>query len=220
MRIVLIYILALICISCNKSEVQKSIWYAPKFGIIQKTPDSLVYYNTKASGSETWLYDEKEEGYSYTGSIFYNCKIRSDFFIQAEQFSVDSMELKSSANCFPNLPFGRKLILSKMPSKPEVDFKSLRVKVRINGVWQEKEFLRSELLNINTELSALNLQDQLWLIFNSELDFTSKSVKPLVEMELILNHEDGQQVKLIHSYPNPIYLRDILDHVLSPFEGL
>ena len=205
--------LTVIFLNCsNSKEWIIGKWYSPVFGLIIVNDYALVHYPRQAP-KEIWDFDESVDAYRFDGIYYAHCPNHTDnnLFAKAEMLSRDQIVLKSMDNCFLKHAFGNQITLFRIPNNIKVNFNKLSCISITNGIRNVVDYTPEDLQTLSRSDDLLSLKEQLWMLFNSGVDYTNTSVDR-GDNEFITIELRGEGVfyrKKIHNIFIPEYLNSL-----------
>ncbi len=219
MRIILLFIIISLtninCVEHNNSSKESGKWYSPYFGLVEISENSLIHY-PNITPKETWSFDEFYDGYKYKGVLYKQCSMQSgeELIAKVELIDKEQLIIKSDDGCFLKHSFGQKILLNRVPDNIETSFSEVSFSRRIDGKWKEVVYTLEKLQSENKQ-RILTTNQQLWMIFNSGIDYnnacTDKSERDF--MVIKLKGDNYISCKKVYYVIIPLYFKDLFHKI-------
>jgi len=208
MRLILVSILCYSFVACTSNTPKIGKWYSPIFGVLIVQDNALTFYPNQTP-PETWKYDNKKGLYEYSGTCYQHCLLSKNediLYIEIEQKSKDNLIIKKVNDCFPASPFNNDVTLYRIPEDIKLDFDYISIMSQANGEKIEKRLTKSDFLTLNSPSNILSIEQQIWLLFASGIDYNTELHQ---ELSLKIRGKHSFRSKSINSVTVPLHMKEL-----------
>lgn len=220
--ILLIFCQPIFSACLNNEETTKiGKWYSPYFGLVEILDDKMIFYPNHLE-EEVWKFDYSKNAYLYNGTVYSHCiqQENQNLLAIVNEKEKDQIIINSSNTCFLKHPFGNSITLNRIPENIQLEFEKISFTTRRKNSWKEVIYTLDEFESINNENSFLSIKQQVWVLFNSGLNYNSSHLSENYNDKIYVSiiGKNLHQVKEVNAIATTKYLRPLFNKVIIDLE--
>ena len=212
----LILFISILLTGCSYNNEETQIWYSNRFGFLTIDNGKVTHYPRVCIEENKWVPVSGLDEFVVTNIQLYPCHRKNkvaETKVRIKRKRSDLI-LTSNSLCFEDLFRNPEVILS--------DFKKIDKKLVYNEIRVSKKFHKKTIEVIITkddlvQLEAnnngmLSIEEQVWMIFESGLDYYSEYIQPRIDYTYQLRY-NGKTVNTKMVNVAPCYLRNLQNYI-------